>query len=105
MESSFQDWLEKILDQLAQNPFVGKPLGVSWFREKKLGKFRVYFLIYENLRCVYLVNQSEKKDQQEVVNSIKFLLNVYAKEIEELAARKNPQRTRLTRPALISAKL
>ena len=84
-EKSFQDWVEKILDQLEENPYVGKPLNVKWCREKKFGKLRIYYLIYENLKAVYLVNLSEKKDQQAIINSIMVLLDVYKKEIEELA--------------------
>lgn len=83
-EKSFQDWVEKILDQFAENPFVGKPINVKWFREKKHGKSRVYFLVYENLKSVYLVNLSEKKDQQVIINSILLLLDFYKKEMEEM---------------------
>jgi len=28
-EKSFKEWFEKILDQLTENPFVGKPLSVK----------------------------------------------------------------------------
>lgn len=84
-EKSFHEWVEKILDQLEENPFVGKPLDAKWFREKKFGKLLIYYLIYENLKAVYLVNLSEKKDQQAIINSIMILLGVYKKEIEELA--------------------
>ena len=83
-EKSFQDWVEKILDQLAENPFVGKPLGVNWLREKKYGKFRVYHLIYQDIKSVYVVNLSDKKNQREIINSIKLLLEVYKTELEEL---------------------
>jgi mRNA-degrading endonuclease RelE of RelBE toxin-antitoxin system len=84
-EESLKNWLEKILDQLEQNPFVGKPIKVNWFREKKFGKHRIYYLIYENCKSVYLVNMSEKKDQQAIINSIELLLEVYKKEIEEMS--------------------
>jgi len=83
-EKSFQDWIEKTLDQLGRSPFVGKPLNVKWFREKKYGKYRIYYLIYESIKSVYLVNISEKKDQQAIINSIMVLLDVYRKEIEDL---------------------
>lgn len=84
-EKSFRSWVEKVLDKLEENPFVGKPINVKWFREKKHGKTRIYYLIYENLKSVYLVNMSEKKDQQAIINSILLLLDVYKKEIEELS--------------------
>ena len=83
-EKSFKHWLERTIIQLAANPFVGKPLKVKWFREKKFKKQRIYFLIYENFGMVYVVNLSEKKDQQKVINSIKLLLDVYEKEAKDL---------------------
>ncbi len=84
-EKSFQNWVEKILDQLEENPFVGKPIDTNWFREKKYGKHRIYYLVYKDLKAVYLVNMSEKKDQQAIINSIMVLLDVYKREIEELS--------------------
>ncbi|MBU0635735.1 hypothetical protein KKE06_01800 [Candidatus Micrarchaeota archaeon] len=87
-EKSFQIRVDKILDRLMENPFTGKPLDVPWFREKKLGKQRIYFLVYEELKSVYLVNLSEKKDQQAIINSIRLLLDIYKKEIKELLKKK-----------------
>jgi mRNA-degrading endonuclease RelE of RelBE toxin-antitoxin system len=83
-EKSFKEWFEKILDQLKENPFVGKPLSVKWFREKKFKKYRIYYLIYEHIQSVYVVNLSDKKDQQKIINSIMLLLDVYKKEIEKM---------------------
>lgn len=40
----FSVGIDKIFDQLAENPCVGKPLGAKWFREKKHGKYRIYYL-------------------------------------------------------------
>jgi len=83
-EKSFKNWFEKILDQITENPFVGKPLSVKWFREKKFKKYRIYYLVYKNVQSVYIVNLSDKKDQQKIINSILLLLDVYKKEIEEI---------------------
>lgn len=80
----FHDWLEKIEDQLAQTPYVGDPLGTRWFREKKHDKFRVYFLIYDNIKAVYLVAISAKKDQQKIINTIWLLLDNFKEEIQSL---------------------
>ncbi len=80
----FIDCINKFEDQLVINPNVGKPLGVKWFREKKLGKYRMYYLIYEDLKAVYIVTLSSKKDQQKTINTIKHFLDVYRKEIENL---------------------
>lgn len=84
-EKNFKNWFGKTLSQLARNPFVGKPLKVKWFREKKFGKYRIYYLIYESINVVYVVNLSEKKDQHKVINSIQLLVDVYKNEVKELA--------------------
>lgn len=91
---SFDDKLEKIpeleerisgiKEQLEKYPYVGKPLDYKWFREKKLGKYRVYFLIYDNVKAVYIVALSDKKDQQKIINTIKLFLHKYREEIEFL---------------------
>jgi len=84
MPKNFKDWIEKIQDQFVSNPYVGKPLGVDWLREKKYGKYRIYYLIYEDFVAVFMVDISEKKDQQKVINTIKLFLNTYKDELREL---------------------
>jgi len=86
-DKKFGGWVEKVFDQLAINPFAGKPLGVKWFREKKFENFRVYFLVFEDKRSVYVVNLSTKKDQQRIINSIWLLLDTYKKELEDLLSK------------------
>ncbi len=76
--------VDNIEDQLEINPYVGKPLGTKWFREKKLGKYRVYYLIYEDLKAVYIITISGKKDQQKAINTIRHFLDKYRGEIEDL---------------------
>lgn len=83
-DKQFKEWVEKIFDQLAVNPFAGKPLGFKWFWEKKFENRRLYFLVFENKRSVYVVNFSTKKDQQKIINSIWLLLDSYAVELEDL---------------------
>jgi len=83
----FKDWVDKIEDQLVENPYVGDSLGEKWFREKKYGKYRIYYLIYDNLQSVYMVGISEKKDQQKVINTIKLLLDFFKNEIRNLAGK------------------
>ena len=39
--------VDKIEQQLVNNPFSGDALGANWFREKRFEKFRIYYLIYE----------------------------------------------------------
>ena len=84
MPQEFKDWVEKIESQLVSNPFVGKPLGVDWLREKKYDKYRIYYLIYEDLITVFMVNLSEKKDQQKIINTIKLFLEMYREELMEM---------------------
>jgi mRNA-degrading endonuclease RelE of RelBE toxin-antitoxin system len=74
-------WLSKIEDQLTINPYVGDPIKVKWFREKKFGKFRVYYLIYEEIGSVLMVGISDKKDQQKVINTIWLFLDIFKEEI------------------------
>lgn len=60
---SFQDRVDKIEEQIKDNPYIGKPLATKWFREKRINKYRVYYLIYEDLHSIFMVAISEKKDQ------------------------------------------
>ncbi|MBI5798076.1 hypothetical protein HZA98_04195 [Candidatus Woesearchaeota archaeon] len=80
----FQDWMEKIEDQLFENPYVGDSIRVPWLREKKHHKIRVYYLIYDDMKAVYLVAISEKKDQQRVINTLFLLLNNFGQEIKDI---------------------
>jgi len=83
-DKQFQGYVDKIEDQLIENPYSGKPLNVKWFREKRYGKYRLYYLIYENLDSVFIVAISEKKDQQKTINTIRLLLNIFEDEIKNL---------------------
>ena len=56
--------------QLTANPAVGDPLGYLFFREKKVGGKRVYYLIYDDLHAVLIVGISDKKTQQETINEV-----------------------------------
>ena len=72
-DKDFYNRVDKIEDQLVENPYVGDPISVKWFREKRYGKYRIYYLIYEDIQAVFMVGISEKKDQQKIINTIKFL--------------------------------
>lgn len=82
---SFKEMIDGFEEQLTTSPYVGKPLGFRWFREKKLGKYRMYYLIYEDLKAVYIITLSDKKDQQKIINTIKLFLDRYREEIENLS--------------------
>ncbi len=83
-DNTFQDRVDKIEDQLVENPYTGDPLGVKWFREKRYGKYRIYYLIYEDLEVVFMVAVSEKKDQQKVINTVRLLFDFFREELEKL---------------------
>ena len=70
MEKSEQEWVRKVRLQLAENPHTGKPLRYDWFREKKLGDKRLYYLIYTNISKVLVVSFGSKKDQQKIIDHI-----------------------------------
>lgn len=80
----FQKQVDKIEDQLVENPYVGKPLNVEWFREKKVENYRIYYLIYNDLETVFMVAISEKKDQQKAINTTRLLFDYFRNEIEKL---------------------
>lgn len=84
-DKDFLAWLNKIENQLAENPYAGDPLDVEWFRKKKYKKYRVYFLVNDDLTSVFMVGISDKKDQQKVINTIRLLLEFFRTELENLA--------------------
>ncbi|MCR4335331.1 MAG: hypothetical protein NUV57_02220 [archaeon] len=64
--------VNKILLQLYEKgDLVGKPLsGLSFFREKKFGGKRLYYLVYETYFVILAVALSNKKTQQATINQI-----------------------------------
>ena len=78
------DYVDKFEDQLVENPYSGKPLGFRWFREKRLEGYRFYYLIYDDLKSVFMVGISRKKDQQKVINTIKLLFEYLKEELKDL---------------------
>ncbi len=83
LDNSIQVQIEKEIEQLKINPFVGKPLGYKFFREKKVQNYRVYYLIYEEYIVVFVISISNKKDQQEAINKIRILIPEYREEIKK----------------------
>lgn len=74
--------MDKELEQLKINLYVGRPLGYKFFREKRVEKYRFYYLIYEELVVVFVIAISDKKDQQSTINKIKSLIPYYREEIK-----------------------
>lgn len=84
LDCFFQERVDKIEDQLVENPYMGDPLGVKWFREKRIDKYRVYYIIYEDLKVIFMVAISKKRDQQKVINTTRLLFDFFRQEIERL---------------------
>jgi len=93
------EWYEKKLSKLShqerkrvlrfeqdlkQNPYLGKPLGYEFFREKKFNGKRLYFLVYESYKAIFLITISDKKAQQEIIDVIKANLDVYKEQLERI---------------------
>ena len=70
-------------EQLVNNPYVGDPLGYEFFREKKTGVKRIYFLVYDDIKAVLMVGVSDKKTQQETIDGIKERLKEYHEVVKE----------------------
>ena len=83
-DRDFIERVDKIENELVENPYSGKPLGVKWFREKRYEKYRVYYLLYDDLKAVFMVAISEKKNQQKIINTIRLLLDFFREELENL---------------------
>jgi len=84
MEKVEREWVDKIKLQLIDNPQVGKPLRFDWFREKKFGDKRMYYLIYKNVSKILLISFGPKKEQQKIINHIIANKERYSKLIESI---------------------
>lgn len=69
-EKTEQVWMNKIKDQLQQSLLTGKPLQFSWFREKKLGNKRLFYIVNEGSHKGVLVAFGDKKEQQRIIDHI-----------------------------------
>tara|TARA_Y100000310_G_C20566580_1_gene755789 strand:- start:792 stop:1103 length:312 start_codon:yes stop_codon:yes gene_type:complete len=83
LDIQLQRQIEKEIDQLEINPFSGKPLGYSFFREKKIQNYRVYYLVYEEYVVVFVITISTKRDQQSAIDKIRTLIPYYREEIKK----------------------
>jgi len=84
MEKTEQEWVDKIKLQLIENSQVGKPLKFEWFREKKFGGKRLYYLIYKDVSKILLVSFGPKKEQQRIIDHIIENKERYRKIIESV---------------------
>ena len=90
-DKTLQDIVDKIETKLMLNPEYGTPLGMRWFREARFEGYRVYYLIYEDLKAVFMVAISDKKDQQKTINTIRLFLEFFREEIEKLVNSEDSQ--------------
>ena len=87
-DTRFKQWVFRMVEQLKVEPFLGQPLGVRWFREKKFEKYRLYYLIFSDLEAIYFVHISEKKDQEVVIATIRQFGDDYRRELLQLIENK-----------------
>ena len=83
LDPAVQKQIAREIDQLEENPYVGKPLGYKFFREKKVKNYRIYYLIYDDYLIVFIITISGKKNQQKAIDSIKTLIPFYRYEIKK----------------------
>ena len=83
LDKSIQKSIDDEIEQLEKNPYVGKPLGFRFFREKKVKNYRFYYLIYDEHVVVFVVAISDKKNQQKAIDTIKTLIPHYRSIIEK----------------------
>ena len=77
LPKDYQEQIKGFIKELKLNKSTGKPLGYPFFREKKMGKYRFYFLVYEDIDTVLLITISDKKAQQDIIDTIKSQLDYY----------------------------
>jgi len=77
--------VDGVIEQLKENPLIGRPLSYSFLREKRIGNNRIYFLVYERVAIVLLVSLSDKKSQQETIDEIKNDLDEYREYAKRLS--------------------
>ncbi|HLD96785.1 MAG TPA: hypothetical protein VI934_00395 [Candidatus Nanoarchaeia archaeon] len=81
-EKSEREWIDGIKDHLMENLRVGKPLRYDWFREKKLGVKRLFYLFNHKTNKAVIVAFGNKKEQQKIINHILSNKERYLKLIE-----------------------
>mgnify|MGYP001560534328 CR=1 FL=1 len=69
--------IENIYRQIEINPYVGDQLQIKVFREKRLKKKRVYYLIFDDLNAILMVGISDKKTQQKEIDFISRNINSF----------------------------
>lgn len=74
----------KIEKQLEVNPYSGKPLGIPFFREKKLKEKRIYYLVYEDFIMIFMIEIGNKKTQNKDIHKIKENIDEFKELVKKL---------------------
>lgn len=90
LDNSEQQRVKSILAQLKeQGGNVGKPLsGLTFFKEKKFGGKRLYFLVYQDILVVLVLAISDKKAEQATINRILIDLAEYQQYVFRIVDKK-----------------
>lgn len=83
LESKDQERARKIFLQLKDNPYVGDQIRYRFFREKRIGEKRIYYLVYDDLQAVLVVAVGGKKAQQETIDRIVSSFGAYRTYLEK----------------------
>lgn len=81
---SDKESLQKIFVQLKENPYVGKPLKLPFFREKRMREKRVYYLVYDDLQAVLAVAFGGKKEQQKTIDRVVSTLKEFKEYLKNI---------------------
>ncbi len=84
LEKAEQKRVAEFEQELKQEPYNGKPLGYTFFREKKFEGKRLLFLVYEQHQAVFLITITDKKTQQDDIDLIKTHLDVYKEMLKKV---------------------
>ncbi len=76
----------KKLEEVRIRPLeIGDKIKVyDWFRELKYQDYRLYYLVYEKKVIVLLVSISDKKNQQEIIDSILENIKTLKEDIDSI---------------------
>ena len=83
LDNSIKIKIAKEIEHIKINPYSGKHLGYKFFREKKINNYRIYYLIYDDYVAVFLIEISDKKTPQSIINNIKIKFSYYLNIIKE----------------------
>ena len=80
-----QNRINNLVQQLADNPYVGDSLQIRFIREKRLDGNRIYYVVFDDLKKVLIVAISDKKTQQKTIDSIRSNINLYRDYVKNIS--------------------